>query len=234
MKKQKSKYQKISPKFDKWVLFFAIASIVIVISIIATDHLPAWSPAWGTIFETANSFAISFLVTTIFYIFTVFIPEKKKYEQMSRYIQIDKKRLDAEINRYSFFLAAHANMHLPNNQIDISNITQQSIEQAFEVFRNIDKKEIVWDNLAQYINGMILQLEVFAEKYGDYLSDEMLENIRMFSDTATFSLAKNASNWKQLMHNKTIFTQYYPVAVKFVDCTNLMKNSKPRRQNNKG
>lgn len=228
MKKQKSKYPTISPKFDKWVLFFAIASVVIVISFIATDHLPAWSPTWGTIFETANNFAISFLVTTIFYVFTVYIPEKKKYEQMSRYIQIDKKRLDSEIERYSFFLAAHANMQLPNNQIDLANITQQSIDQAFEVFRDIDEKEAVWDNLARYVNSMMLQLEVFAEKYSDYLSDEILENIRMFEDSVTFSNVKNVANWKQLMHHKTIFTHYYPAAEKLVGCTNLMRNAKPK------
>ena len=226
MKKQKTKYPKISPKFDKWVLFFAIASVVIVVSFVATDHLPAWSPAWRTIFETANNFAISFLVTTIFYVFTVYIPEKKKYEQISRYIQIDKKRLDSEIDRYSFFLAAHANMQLPDNQIDLANITQQSIERAFEVFRNIDKEEPVWDNLARYIDSMMLQAEVFAEKYGDYLSDEVLDYIREFEDSVTFSNVKNAANWKQLMHHKTIFTHYYPAAVKLTKCKNLMRNAK--------
>lgn len=228
MKKQKSKYPKISPQFDKWVFFFAIASIVIVVSFIATDHLPAWSPTWGTIFETANNFAISFLVTAIFYFFTVYIPEKKKYEQMSRYIQIDKKRLNSKIEAYSAFLVAHANKHLPNNEIDFSNITQHSIDQAFDVFRIIDVKEDVWDNLARYIEDMLLQLDVFTQKYGDYLSEEMLEDIRVFEDSVTFLNTKNITNWKQLMHQKSIFTHYYPAAEKLVGCKNLMRNAKTK------
>lgn len=219
----------ISPRFDRWILFLTIISLGVVISFIATDHLPAWTPAWGTIFETANNFAISFLVTTVFYVFTVYRPEKKKYEYTSLLLQNDKKQLDRAIRGLGIFIVAQANAHSSETILSLESINQRTIESAQKVFSAMNDDDPAWDGLFRQISDLEEQTNIFSAKYNEYLSVELNDDIRRFLDNTTFHIVRTASNRIQLLKKDGLIADYFYSATKLVNCTNLMDNAKQQK-----
>lgn len=219
----------ISPRFDRWILLLSIISIGIIVSFIATDHLPAWTPTWGTIYETANNFAISFLVTTVFYIFTVYRPEKKKYEYASLLLQNDKKQLDRAIRGLGIFIIAQANAHSSEAGISLEAINQHSLNSAQEVFATISDDDPVWESLYRQISDLEEQTTIFSAKYSEYVSTELNDDIRLFLDNTTFHIVRTASNRTQLLKKDNLLSDYFYSADKLMRCTNLMDNAKRKR-----
>lgn len=226
MKKAK---KTISPRFDRWILLLSIISMGVIVSFIATDHLPAWTPTWGTIYETANNFAISFLVTTVFYIVTVYRPEKKKYEYASLLLQNDKKQLDRAIRGLGIFIIAQANAHSSEATISLEAINQYSLDSAQKIFATISDNDPVWESLYRQIDDLEEQTTIFSAKYSEYFSTELNADIRLFLDNTTFYIVRTASNRTQLLKKDNLLSAYFNSADKLMNCTNLMDNARRKR-----
>lgn len=222
----KKKRNVISPKFDGWILLLAIICAGVVACFVATDYLPAWSPTWGTVFETANNFAISFLVTTIFYFFTVYRPEKRKYEYTSLLLQSDKKQIDRAIRGLGLFLVAQANAHSSDETIPVDKIDMHSLRKAQCVFSSICADDSVWEVLFRMIGELEEQMTIFAAKYEGYISSELNDCIRLFLDNTTFYIVRTATNRTALLKKDGLLSEYYYSAERFIACTNLMDNAR--------
>ena len=221
--------KKISPRFDRWIFVLTIISIGIVVSFIATDHLPAYKPIWGTIFETANNFAISFLVTTVFYIFTVYRPAKKKYEYISLLLQNDKKQLDRAIRGLGVFIVAQANAHSSETIIPLEGIDQHSIAIAQKIFSDMEDNDPAWDGIYRLISDLEEQTTIFAAKYNEYFSVELNDDIRRFLDNNTFYIVRTATNRTDLLKKDGLITDYFYSATKLMNCTNLIDHAKQKK-----
>jgi len=228
MKREKMVERKVfRPKFDRCVLLWTIISAVVVVSYIATDHLPAWTPVLGTIFEIANGFALSFLVTTIFYYFTVYRPQIKRYEDVSKYLIIDKKSLDASVKQYSFFVVAHAMKHSSDAALSLDKIDEYTISRAQKAFAMIPDEDPVWENIHSFVINLVEQLNEFLNRYDEYISIELRTAVRELISNSTFYIIQTPrSNRIRLLKTDGGFCDYYHYACNFLECKDLMVNAK--------
>lgn len=213
---------------DRFVFLLLIASCIVVVAFVATDHLPAWTHTWGTIFEVVNNFAISFICTTLFYILTVYRPVAIEKQQKKVNAKVEFKALKNEINLLGHFLIGHAN-RLTGQENSETKISQASINEACRVLSDNEKwsDDNFYKLLQIHVNNLAKNAELLLAKYEDILSSDIATALKMFFDNTGFYCVLDAQIYDRkadnlLKHN--VFSDYYLPSEKLIELIDLMLN----------
>lgn len=226
MKKNSKTFKKNN--LDRFVFLLLIDSCIVVVVFIATDHLPAWTHTWGTIFAVANNFAISFICTTLFYILTVYRPAAIEKQQKKAKAKVEFKALKNEINLLGHFLIGHAN-RLTGQENSETKISQMSINEACRILSDNEKwsDDNFYKLLQIHVNNLTKHAELLLVKYEDILLSDVETALKMFFDNTGFYCVLDAQIYDRkaddlLKHN--IFSDYYLPAEKLIEFIDLMLN----------
>lgn len=213
-------------RLNLFILLLFIASIITVFLFILTDHIPAWSPELGLLFEVANNFAISFICTTVFYLFTVYFPEKAQNKRDIKKAKVEFKALNKNINLLNLFLLGNANQILGKADENLI-VNQANIQDACKVLsdKNMWSNDSFYKLLEIQVNELTKQSELLLAKYEKVISEETETALQRFIDNTGFYCILDAKKYERkadsvLKHD--VFSDYYLPAEKLSQIIDLM------------
>lgn len=181
-------------------------SMFICISYELTMDLPELFPHADFIYNLASQLSLSYIGCYIFYIFQVYIPEKKKEYRANKIVypmvRLIEKKMDGHIN----YLFNYYNITINSNCIE------DSFKELHEKF-NLDDLTYLFDKngnqltikgyILKYLNELDKDINYIYSSVGPYMSLELVEILNMIKKSEYYVFYKMVDETK--LGNQNIF-----------------------------
>ena len=117
------------------LMIFTIIALAVVVSYTLTSHLPEIYPGIGKWYKLANDLSLGILINFVFYVFQVYIPQRKREEKSLLALKPELIKLVKDIQEFDLVI----NEFLPTFRTGRFNVSENIVYYLIQNDKNVRK-----------------------------------------------------------------------------------------------